>query len=428
MKSTILRAGLGAAVCACCSVGSAWAAPIAHVSVSVSSVQEKMPPLVQKRIAASIQTVGNHVLLTHDSGEVLANGEEYNRIINDIVNRVLIGYTVESIQIQPGEDTTLAVQIRPWGETIQSVAMHVDYGALPDMGRRLADGDLRNASSIVENLLIGLPVDALDWADGTIKAVMESELESQLPEFYPHIAITPGRRAEVEIYLLPKLPVVRNVDVAIEAEHLPRVIFLSARKNIEERYAGLEGLPVAFVHRHERDIQADLRRSVDSQWVIRKYKLKVDPVVEIGENMKIQLRSHTDFYDIQAGAYVDVGRDDNSGDDTVLKAHLGRKIGGHHEVYTQVEFMPSSVDWNIIPGYFYRWGKYTRLGYQYETDDDSSHVWVRQYLGKKWMLRFDRDLTNHEDEIGLTYRVHEYIGLEYIVSDHDNWLRVIGYL
>ena len=144
--------------------------------------------------------------------------------------------------------------------------------------------------------------------------------------------------------------------------------------------------------------------------------------------MKIQLRSHTDFYDIQAGAYVDVGRDDNSGDDTVLKAHLGRKIGGHHEVYTQVEFMPSSVDWNIIPGYFYRWGKYTRLGYQYETDDDSSHVWVRQYLGKKWMLRFDRDLTNHEDEIGLTYRVHEYIGLEYIVSDHDNWLRVIGYL
>ena len=195
MKSTILRAGLGAAVCACCSVGSAWAAPIAHVSVSVSSVQEKMPPLVQKRIAASIQTVGNHVLLTHDSGEVLANGEEYNRIINDIVNRVLIGYTVESIQIQPGEDTTLAVQIRPWGETIQSVAMHVDYGALPDMGRRLADGDLRNASSIVENLLVGLPVDALDWADGTIKAVMESELESQLPEFYPHIAITPGRRA-----------------------------------------------------------------------------------------------------------------------------------------------------------------------------------------------------------------------------------------
>ena len=104
--------------------------------------------------------------------------------------------------------------------------------------------------------------------------------------------------------------------------------------------------------------------------------------MEIGENMKIQLRSRTDFYDIQAGAYVDVGRDDNSGDDTVLKAHLGRKIGGHHEVYTQVEFMPSSVDWNIIPGYFYRWGKYTRLGYQYETDDDSSHVWVRQYLGK----------------------------------------------
>lgn len=44
------------------------------------------------------------------------------------------------------------------------------------------------------------------------------------------------------------------------------------------------------------------------------------------------------------------------------------------------------------------------------------------------MLRFDRDLTNQDDEVGLTYRIHEYVGLEYIVSDHDQWLRIIGYL
>lgn len=412
----------------CCGFGSAWASPISHISVHVSSVQGTMPVLVQKRIAASIQTVGNHVLLPHDSDDIAANDEEYKRVMNDIVNRVLIGYTVEDMQIYPGEETVVSVQIRPWGETIQSVHVAIDYGALPDMGCRMAAKDLHNAESLVENLLIGLPVDSLDWARITVQSVLEDELESQLPEFYPHIVIRPGKEAEVQIYLLPKLPVVRNVDVSIDAEHLPRVIFLSSRKHIEERYTGLEGLPVAFVRRHERDIQSDLRRMVDSQWVIRKYKLHVDPVVEIGENMKIRLHSQTDFYDIQAGAYVDVGRDDSSKDDTVLKAHLGRKIGQHHEIYTQVEFMPSSVEWNIIPGYFYRWGKYTQLGYQYETDDKSSHIWARQYLGSKWSLRFDRDLTNQEDEIGVTYRVHEYIGLEYIISDHDNWLRVIGYL
>lgn len=411
--------------------GTAWAAPVGHVSVRVDSAAEAMPVLVQKRIAASIQTVGNHVLLNHDSGDIEQNYDAYERIIYDIVNRVLIGYTVDDIRIDPGADTMLSVQIRPWGDTIRTVSVTVDYGALPELGRQMADEDLRGASTLVENLLIGLPADALDWADGTVRAVMEREIEGLAPEFYPHITIEPGVDAKVSVYLLPKLPVVRSVDVDIEAENLPRVIFLSARKNIEQRYAGLEGLPVAFVRRHERDVQDDVKEQLARQWVIRKYKLRVDPAVRIDENMKIKLRSQTDFYDIQAGAYVDVGRDSDgrgSDSDTVLKAHVGRKIGTHHEIYGQVEFMPGAVDWNVIPGYFYRWGKYTRIGYQYETDDDSSHVWLRQHFGKKWMLRLDRDLTNHDDEVGLTYRIHEYIGLEYVVSDHDKWLRVIGYL
>ena len=49
---------------------------------------------------------------------------------------------------------------------------------------------------------------------------------------------------------MPQLPVVRNVNVTVEAENLPKVIFLNTRRNLEMRYAGLEGLPVAFVRRH----------------------------------------------------------------------------------------------------------------------------------------------------------------------------------
>lgn len=427
----MIRFSLLTALCVCASLSSAMAASVEHVSVHVASVQEAMPPLVQKRIAASIQTVGNHVFLHHDDADIRSGTEAYTYAVTDIINRVLIGYTVETIQITPGPDTVLNVQIRPWGETIRSVRLAVDYGALPEMGRRMADADLKGAQPIVENLLVGLPVDALDWANGAVKSVMESELQELLPEFYPHIVIEPGKDASVNIYLLPKLPVVRNVDIDVDAENLPKIIFLSTRKHMEQRYAGLEGLPVSFVRRHEQDIQADLQKNLADQWVIKEYKLHVQPTLSIGENTEIHLLSQTDFYDIQAGAYMDVGRDKgkhDSNDDTVIKAHLGRKVGSHHEFYSEVEFMPGSVKWNVIPGYFYRWGKYTQMGYQYETTDNSNHLWLRQYWGKRWMLRFDRDLTNQDDEVGLTYRIHEYVGLEYIVSDHDQWLRIIGYL
>ena len=416
-------------VCAvCASLSSSIAASVEQVTVHVASVEEAIPPLVAKRIAASIQTVGNHLFLNHDSGDIVSRHEEYERTVNDIINRVLIGYTVESISIHPGSRTELDVRIRPWGDTIRNVRFAVDYGALPKMGQELVDKDLEHAGDMAESLLIGLPVDALDWANGAVKSVLENELEERVPEFYPHIVIHGGPETDVTVYMLPKLPVVRNVRVAIKGDDVPKVIFLSARNQLERTYAGLAGLPVAFVRRHERDIAEALQGDVQRQWVVKNYGLHVTPSLSLGEDTAIDLTSQTAFYDIRGGAYIDAGRDHSSDDDTVLMAQVGRKIGSHHEVYGAVKFMPSSLDWNFMPGYFYRFRSGTQAGYQFESLDDSQHLWLRQPLGGRWTLRYDRDLTHDDSEVGLHYRVDDYVGLEYIVSDHDAWLRIIGYL
>lgn len=279
----------------CASLSSVTAASVEQVAVHVSSVEEAVPPLVQKRIAASIQTVGNHVFLNQDSDDIAGRSAEYERIINDIINRVLIGYTVESIAIKPGSRTDLDVRIRPWGDTIRKVNMTIDYGALPEMGQKLVDKDLANAGDMVENLLIGLPVDALDWANGAVKSVMETELETRVPEFYPHIVIRGGTETDVTVYMMPKLPVVRNVRVAIKGEDVPKVIFLSARNNLEHTYAGLEGLPVAFVRRHEQDVMAALSGDVQRQWVIKHYGLHVTPSLAVDEDTTINVMPETDF-------------------------------------------------------------------------------------------------------------------------------------
>lgn len=417
-------------LCICASLSSALAAPVSQVEVHLTSSGAAMPGLVQKRIAASIQTVGNHVLLDHDDDDIAAQKDGYIRIVNDVVNRVLIGYTVDSIDLRPGPVTAMDVHIRPWGDTIETVRVDVNCDALPELAQQMVRKDIAGSEERVRTMVVGLPVDALDWANGAVQSVLESEFEAMLPEFYPHFVITAGKETDVQIYLLPKLPVVRNATVSIEAENLPKVIFLSTRKNLETRYAGLDGLPVSFVRRHENDLCRDVQEMLAQQWVIDKYKLNVTPTVKIGENLDIHLLSQTDFYDIGAGAYIDVGRDDDEGHgrDTVIRGHLGRKIGKHHEVFSAVEFMPGAVDWNFIPGYFYKWGNHARLGYDYETDDNSNHLWFYQDWGTRWGLRLDRDLTHENTEVGVSYRYDDYLGFEYVVSDHDHWLRVIGYL
>lgn len=427
----MIRTYLLTALAVCASLSSAMAAAVDHVTVEVTSLAEPIPPLVEKRIAASIQTVGNRVFLGSDSEAIAARYGEYERTVYDIIDRVLIGYTVDSLSFSPAADTKIHVVLRPWGDTIQGVTFHLDYGALPALGQKLAGSDTAGAKEMAENLLIGLPVDALDWANGAVQAVLENELEQRLPEFYPHIVIKGGRQTDVTVYMLPKLPVVRNVKVDIEAENLPKVIFLSTRSHLEDTYAGLDGLPVAFLARHQREVGAAVQESVQQQWVVKHYGLHVTPSLTIGEDTHIHLLSQTDFYDLHGGAYIDVGRDrkERKGDsDTVLMAHAGRKIGSQNEVYSEVKFLPSSLDWNVIPGYFYRFRDGTKAGYQFETLDDSHHLWLRYPVSNRWQLRYDRDLTHSDYEAGLHYRVDDYVGLEYIVSRHDYWLRVIGYL
>ena len=60
----------------CASLSSVTAASVEQVAVHVSSVEEAVPPLVQKRIAASIQTVGNHVFLNQDSDDIAGRSAE----------------------------------------------------------------------------------------------------------------------------------------------------------------------------------------------------------------------------------------------------------------------------------------------------------------------------------------------------------------
>lgn len=429
MRKKILA---GVVVSALCWSGAA-AASIHDVDVHLTSSGAPVPPLAAKRISASIETVGRRVLLDRDDGEVGRNADTYNRMMNDIMDRVLIGYTVENMTLRPGERTEVDVVVRPWGNTIETVSLNLDFGALSPLAENMAKEDVQGAQNLVENVLVGLPEDALDWAGGAVKDVLESELERQIPEFYPHVIITPGKTAKVDVYFLPKLPVVRNVNVKVETENIPRVVFYDTRKHMETRYAGLQGLPVAFIRRHEKDIQEDVSRTVSDQWVVEKYKLRVEPQLTVGENLDIRLKSLTDFYDIQASAYIDMRRNGDKrrgkkNEDTVAKVHIGRKFGSGHELFGEVEFKPSTLKWNLIPGYFYRFSDKTSLGYQFETEDKSHHLWLKQKLAGRWSLRFDWDISNHDEELGINYRLHDYVGLEYIVSEHDQWLRVIGYL
>ena len=98
---SMTRAGLALLVSSFLLPAWADAAPIREVSVSVTGAGG-MPPAVEKRITASISAIGNHILVGKDESLFRSHESEYDKVLADIVNRVVVGYVVDDISAAYG--------------------------------------------------------------------------------------------------------------------------------------------------------------------------------------------------------------------------------------------------------------------------------------------------------------------------------------
>ena len=56
-------------------------------------------------------------------------------------------------------------------------------------------------------------------------------------------------------------------------------------------------------------------------------------------------------------------------------------------------------------------------------------MFARVPFGEKVALRYDHDWGKKENEYGLSYKIHNYITLEYVYNDEEGkWLRLIANL
>lgn len=73
----------------------------------------------------------------------------------------------------------------------------VDYGNLSAEARELVAAEPALAGNQAEELLVGLPLGALDWVGSMAIPILQHEIESRLPEFTAQIVVEPegaGRR------------------------------------------------------------------------------------------------------------------------------------------------------------------------------------------------------------------------------------------
>lgn len=398
---------------------------IEAVTVVIASPEGKPPARVVKRMEASVATVGNHVFTGRSIEEISAGKSDYERIVSDVIGRVLVGYSVEEVHIIPGAVTQIAVTIIPWGDVVRDVHLEMDVGSLSPEVAKLITKDMGDLEESLAGVLVGLPIDSLDWAGGVSKTVIRELLTAQLPEFRSSFDIVSGPQTIVRLTLAPQGPVVQDTRVSLRSRTIPNVLLLKAKPAVEEAAKMMNGLPVAFVERHSAYFNTRLAAAVKDHPVAKEYGLTLTPQVIPGRQTQIELTAETTKYRLTLEGYVDMGREQ---DNTALKLHAGKFINSADEVFTEVEFIPSSVTWNFYPGWSHKMGTTTYAGMKYDISDKVNILWVNQNIGSDWSLRLERTPATNSDEIGVRYKIHDFLSAEYIIGDHEKWLRLIGHL
>lgn len=399
---------------------------IENIQVSVQTDGGQIiPEKIVKRMQASVYTIGDNVLSGHSVGDVESKKGKYESLIYEVLDRILIGYSIKSVIIEPQTNTSIAIVISPWPDIIHKVNVDIEVNEVSPEVKNLILTDLAEVEQVFNNVLVGLPIDAVDWARSIIKIALTDFLTVRLPEYDANFEVVPGDVTTLKLNLYPKGDIIHDVNLSLHSDSIPNLLLLNFRPYIQKQSEKFVGVPVEFVKRHQAYFVNGLTEVLSHDKNLKNFGVTTNIKMRVANNTNIIISAETNKYRISLEGYLDIGRSDEN--NTSLKAHAGKMISAKDELFLEADFLPHKVQWTLLPGVSHDLTPQTRIGFKYDTNQDATVLWAKQQVAEKWLLRFEHTPSLEFNEVAVRYKVHDFVGLEYVINDKDNWLRMVGY-
>jgi len=402
------------------------AGTVESVRTEVSSATH-LPATVRARMETSVSVIAEQLLNGHKIEQVTGQKQEYSHIIHEVFDKVLVGYSVAKVEIEPGEQTLVRVELLPWLQRIEKVKLLVAVEGMPENIEKLVRGDLTGLQGVFEDSLSGLPIAAADWTNGVLKHSLNAYMEQHLPEFRADFDLEAADEAVVKVTVYPRLPVVRTAELFMRSDTVPNVFLLTERWRLQEMVNRLIGVPVGFIARHEQELVQEMANNLDEAAGFRRLKLKTKITFNGGRDMSVISHTDTDSYVLRLEGWADVKHGKNRQQNLRARLHAGVKTAKQDEMFVETDFFPEDVKWKWALGYKHSFGQATQTGLRYNASEKHFEVLAEQQLTHRLLLRYEYRWWDHRGEAALRYKLHDFLSLEYAVDKDDKWLRCIGY-
>lgn len=401
-----------------------------HVDEVAAEVDSSapIPALVQGRMQMSVQAIAEQLLSGRSLSDLTAHQTQDEATIHEVFDKVLVGYSVQQVEIVPGERTVVHVRLLPWRDVIRQTRVDISVEGMPPEVEALVRKDLQGVDEVFRQSLDGLPLAAADWTNGVLKHSLNDFMEQHLPEFRADFDVDPERDTVVRLVVYPRLPVVRTVDLNMRSSTVPNFTLLNHRELMQEKADLLIGVPVAFLARHEEAFRQMLEQALDSTADFRAYAMHTQVGITIGENVTLMSRSDTTRYRWRLEGWADVHHDQKAGQnkDIRFRMHMGQMLSPTDEFFIFSDFYPQDIRWEWSAGIRHRVLMPLWLEIRYDMTHQRFAAGLSDQLGRRWQLRYEYRWFDQQAEFGLRYKMHDFLSLEYVRDKEDSWLRFIG--
>ena len=399
---------------------------IAAVRAEVAADGDALPPAVRVRMEKSVAAISSQLI----EGKPLSSYEERRAAdeatIREVFDKVLVGYSVTTVAIEPGEEAHVRVTLAPWAERVEAVEVEVSVDGVAPVIGKMAKEDLRGVETVFRQSLEGLPSAAVDWTNGVLKESLNAYMAEHLPEFRADFDVETAGHTHVTLTVYPKMPVVRTIDLAMRSDTIANFALLEKRSVLQAKANEMLGVPVAFVARHEKEFARGMEEVLDTSGEFRTLGLKTHATIAAGEQTSVMSRSDTSRYRLRLEGWSDIGRRSADGNDITFRAHAGVMLSAADEIFVQADVLPQNFDWGWEAAYERRVfpGIFASLRY-----DMREHAWttgVRTDPLPRVEVRWEYRRADHTGEAGISYRLHDFLRVELVWDSSGNWLRLIG--
>lgn len=397
--------------------------PVQRVEVSLTVDDGPPHALIARRLAESIGTAAERLLIGRDSEVVARQEAALSGVLREVVDRVISGYRVTALGFQAGATTTVVVRVQPRPPILGDVPTATLFEGVHPDARPLVAETLQPVMPEIRRLLFGLPVEALIWAGPIVERRITELVEGAAAGFTAVSRIETAPAARLVVTIASRdARVVRDIGVRFRSSSIPFVLLEPHAPQVVSMAELLRGLPVVFVAAHRARFEAIIAARLAAYAPVREYAVVARPVLQVAEVVLITVLADSTLYRGRLEARLNIGTQAPPAD---IRAQFGRAFGGV-EPFVELSLFPSTLAFRWALGLRIDVSPEVTVGVKAHLTGEDQEPFFIYRLSPDLRIRGAYFTQSGVVEGTLTYQLNEFLSWEGVGTSRGVfWLRVV---